>query len=154
MADVLTVEQRREFLAAPRIGVLSVADVRPVRAPLAVPIWYSYDPDAGISVITGPGSWKGRAIEAARRYSLTVQDEGIPYRYVAVEGPVVDVRRCDLESDLVPMSVRYLGEPGRAYARAWQEWAGPDGLRAYVMTPVHWNTADTTPDLAPFVAAP
>ena len=39
----LSKEEREAFLAEPRIGVVSVAgdDGRP---PLAVPIWYGYDP--------------------------------------------------------------------------------------------------------------
>lgn len=149
MPEVLTVEERQEFLAAVRVGVLTVAPEQPDRAPLAVPLWYSYTPEAGVTVLTSRDSRKARAIEASRQFSLAVQDEGLPYRYVTVEGPVVEVRRCELERDLVPMAVRYLGEQaGRAYGQAWLEWGGAETDLVYVMRPVYWNTADFAKDLA------
>jgi nitroimidazol reductase NimA-like FMN-containing flavoprotein (pyridoxamine 5'-phosphate oxidase superfamily) len=151
MAERLTVEQRQEFLAEVRIGVLTVASEQPDRAPLAVPLWYSYTPDLGVTVVSSRETRKARAIEAAGRFSLAVQDEALPYRYVTVEGPLVEVRRCELERDLVPMAVRYLGEAaGRAYGQAWLEWGGAETDMAYVMRPIHWNTADFAKDMAGF----
>ena len=60
------------------------------QAPLAVPIWYDYTPDRGVWIITGLGSQKDRALEAAGRFSLVAQQEDMPYRYVSVEGPIVE----------------------------------------------------------------
>ncbi len=80
----MTSDERHKFLAALHVGVIAVA--RAGRAPLAVPIWYGYEPGGDVFVWTGRGSMKDRLIRVAGRYSLVVQDETPPYRYVSVEG--------------------------------------------------------------------
>ena len=151
MPEALSIDQRQEFLAAARVGVLAVASERPDRAPVTAPIWYTYTPGGDLLVITGKTTRKGKAIDAARRFSMTVQQEQLPYRYVMVEGPVVEIRPCDLEADLVPMAVRYLGEKiGRAYGQDWLGWGGAESDLVYVMKPQYWNTADLGADLAQY----
>jgi uncharacterized protein len=148
MPAALSVDQRQKFLSAARIGVLAVASERPDRAPVTAPIWYTYTPGGDLLVITGKATRKGRAIEAARRFSMTVQEERLPYRYVMVEGPVVEIRAVDLDADLAPMAVRYLGEEvGRAYAQDWLGWGGAESDLVYVIKPQYWNTADLSADL-------
>jgi nitroimidazol reductase NimA-like FMN-containing flavoprotein (pyridoxamine 5'-phosphate oxidase superfamily) len=131
---------RRQFLAELHVGVLAVADGE---RSLAVPIWYRYDPDVGVSVITGGGSRKARAVRGARRFSLTVQTEAVPYRYVSVEGALVEDRPAEIERDLRPMAVRYLGdEAGNRYAEAWRTFGVEDVV--LVMRPDEWLSHDTT----------
>jgi nitroimidazol reductase NimA-like FMN-containing flavoprotein (pyridoxamine 5'-phosphate oxidase superfamily) len=60
---------REEFLAEVRVGVLAVAG-EDGAGPLAVPIWYAYEPGGAVSLTTSPGSRKARAIAASGRYSL------------------------------------------------------------------------------------
>lgn len=142
----MTRAQRTAFLADVRVGVLSVDRPEGGRAPLAVPIWYAWSAEGRISVVTSSASQKGRAIEAAGRFSLVAQQEALPYRYVGVEGPVVATEVCDLERDLRPLAVRYLGpEAGGAYAEAWHA-LDPDAT-VYRMEPEHWLSYDATDDL-------
>ncbi|AOW93097.1 pyridoxamine 5'-phosphate oxidase [Rhodococcus sp. WMMA185] len=82
---MMTSGERHKFLAALHVGVIAV--VRDGRAPLAVPVWYGYAPGGDVYVWTRRGSMKDRLIRIAGRYSLVVQDEQPPYRYVSVEGP-------------------------------------------------------------------
>src|SRR5262245_44794215 len=84
----LSVEEREQFLAQPHIGSLSVVET-PDRGPLTVPIWYQYAPGGELWVRTPPGSRKARAIDAAGRFSLMVQQIEPTVRYVSVEGPVI-----------------------------------------------------------------
>lgn len=114
---------------------------------LALPIWYTYSPEVGVSVITSRTSRKGVAIEAAGRFGMAVQTESIPYAYVSVEGPVVESRPCEFERDLLPMAVRYLGEAGgAAYVAGYHGEMGDNFV--YVMRPQFWRTADFTADFA------
>lgn len=145
----MTTAQREAFLADLHVGVVSIDDPGPGRAPLAVPIWYRYSPGAGVSIVTSPESRKGRALAAAGRFTLVAQREHPPqnYMYVSVEGPVVEVRRCDLEGDLRPLAVRYLGEEqGNAYAEAWH--AEDEQATLYRMQPERWFTFDFTGELS------
>jgi PPOX class probable F420-dependent enzyme len=128
--------EREEFLAGVHVGVLSVA--REDRAaPLAVPVWYSYQPGGRVSVSTRRGSRKAAAIEAAGWFTLCVQDERPPYKYVTVAGVAV-IEGIDV-AERRALARRYLGtEGGDAFIAA-----NPgDGDVAIRMTPEQWMTSD------------
>jgi len=129
-------EERAEFLAEVHVGVLSVASADG-RGPLTVPIWYTYSPGGTVNVSTGSGTRKAAAITAVGRFSLCVQDERPPYKYVTVEGPVVIEEAS--EAERLELARRYLGpEGGDAYMAA-----NPGGTQVMIrMTPEHWLTAD------------
>ena len=90
----MTAAEREEFLAGVHVGVLGVA-VGTAGRTLAVPVWYSYQPGGLLTVLTGRRSRKAAAIRSASRFSLCVQDDSPPYRYVSVEGPVVSADELD-----------------------------------------------------------
>ncbi len=139
MSTRMTDPEREAFLADVHVGVISVADEG--RAPLTVPIWYSYQPGRDVRVITDLDSRKGRLLEKARRFSLCVQSETPPYKYVSVEGPVVDLRASDLERDVRPMAHRYLGrEGGDRYVESSRDASGESVV--VVMRPERWLTVD------------
>jgi PPOX class probable F420-dependent enzyme len=128
--------EREEFLAGVHVGVLSVASPDG-GGPLAVPVWYTYRPGGTVNVSTGRGTRKARAIEAAGRFSLCVQDERPPYKYVTVEGPVIVEDASQAER--LELARRYLGPEGAdAYMAAV---AG--GTQVMIrMTPEHWLSVD------------
>src|SRR5215208_6899268 len=85
-----TGREGQEFLAEPRIGVLSVARGGD-RPPHTTPVWYAYEPGGSITFFTGTQGRKSRKaalVETAGVLSLTVQREEFPYKYVTVEGSV------------------------------------------------------------------
>ena len=100
-------EERERFLADLHVGVLAVE--RPERAPLAVPIWYGYEPGGEIAIWTTEGTVKDKLIRAAGRFSFTAQNEAPPYKYVTVEGDVTSIGPAD-ESEARKIAIRYLGE--------------------------------------------
>jgi len=137
MSRTLNRDEQLALLAEVRIGVLSVASIRPDRGPLAVPIWYSFEPERGISIVTDRDSQKGRAIQAAGRFGMVVQHEAMPYRYVSVEGPVIEDRPMDPERDLKPLAQRYLGTHlGDLYTAAMSV-LGPTTF-VFTMRPETW----------------
>lgn len=139
MARKMTREEREAFLAEPRIGVLSVA-AEPGRAPLTTPIWYRYEPGGDVLVMTSPGLRKARLIEAAGRFSLCVQQQDGIYKYVSVEGPVVNTWPMT-KAERTAVAARYL-PPGvsEAYTDATDGTHGNN--IAIVMRPERWNTSD------------
>ena len=60
MSMKMTKDEREAFLADLHVGVLGInhGDV-----PLAVPIWYDYEPGGDVWVLTSPDSIKGKALE-------------------------------------------------------------------------------------------
>jgi PPOX class probable F420-dependent enzyme len=128
--------EREEFLAGVHVGVLSVASPE-CGGPLAVPVWYTYQPGGTVNVSTGRGTRKARAIEAAGRFSLCAQDERPPYKYVTVEGPVTIEDATQAER--LELARRYLGPEG---ADAYMA-AVPGGTQVMIrMTPEHWLSVD------------
>ena len=135
----MTKAEREAFLAGVHVGVLAVADVG--RAPLTVPVWYSYDPGGLVSIITGRSSRKAARIEAEQRISLCAQTETAPYQYVSVEGPVVQVDSTVDAAERQAVAYRYLGkELGDLYLEATQADAAEN--IAVRMRPEHWLTVD------------
>jgi nitroimidazol reductase NimA-like FMN-containing flavoprotein (pyridoxamine 5'-phosphate oxidase superfamily) len=134
----MTRSERDAFLAEVHVGVISIE--RPGRAPLAVPIWYDYDPAVGVWVITGQDSEKGRALAAAGRFALCAQNETPPlYRYVSVEGPITSVRAAIRDRDTRAMARRYFGpDLGDRYV----ETSDPGDSLVFTMQPERWRTVD------------
>src|SRR6266545_2274434 len=123
MALTMTKEEREAFLADVHVAVISVAEDG--HGPLVVPIWYSYEPGGEVRIITGRTSRKGELLERAGRFSLCVQAETLPYKYVSVEGPIVAVEAVDLERDGRPLARRYLGtELGDRYIEDTRDVGG------------------------------
>jgi PPOX class probable F420-dependent enzyme len=136
MSVTMTHEERDQFLAGVHVGVLSVASVDG-GGPLAVPVWYSYQPGGTVTVITGATTRKAAAIRAAGRFSLCAQDERPPYKYVTVEGAVT-IEEASHEERL-NLARRYLGpEGGDAYVAA----VPTGGQIVFRMTPERWLTVD------------
>lgn len=138
MALAMTKAEREAFLADVHVAVISVADDG--HGPLVVPIWYAYEPGGEIRIITGRTSRKGKLLERAGRFSLCVQTETLPYKYVSVEGPIVAVEAADLERDRRPLARRYLGpELGDLYIEDTRDTSGSALFR---MRPERWLTVD------------
>jgi len=137
MTFIMTQEERETFLAALHVGVLGIS--APDRAPVLVPVWYSYEPGGEIVFITNKNAKKAKRLEQEGRFTLCVQDESPPYKYVSVEGPIVSIEDADHERELTPIAHRYLGkERGDAYVT---KTSGDEELLVR-MRPARWSTAD------------
>jgi len=130
--------QREEFLAATRVGVVSIAETG--RGPLAVPVWYRYTPGGTLRFVTGANSRKAKLIEAAGRVGFCVQSESPPYQYVSLEGPVT-IGAPDREADIRQVALRYLGEQmGEMYLAA--SAADPEPVIVVELRPERWYSVD------------
>ena len=141
MADTrMSRAEREEFLAAVRVGVLSIADG--TRGPLTVPVWYGYEPGGEVWFVTDRDSRKGKRLLLVDRVALCVQTETPPYRYVSVEGPIAGIERADLERHSRVLAHRYLGaEMGDRYLAG----SGPedrDGSIVVRVRPERWLSVD------------
>jgi hypothetical protein len=135
----LSREEREQFLAEPHIAALAV-DAGAGRAPLTVPIWYQYESDGTVWIMTGLDSRKNRLIGAAGRFSLMVDRLEPTIRYVSVEGPVVDTTPATIEQ-LREISARYLpaGKVDEYVDFAWKNHGRQVVLR---MRPERWVSSD------------
>ncbi len=133
--------EREKFLAAVRVGVISIADGD--RGPLTVPIWYGYEPGGELWIVTDRESRKGKLLMKADRFSLCAQTETPPYEYVSVEGPIVALERAEVERHTRVLARRYLGtEGGDAYIKATGASDETDGSIVVRMRPERWLSVD------------
>ena len=139
MSLAMTKLEREAFLADLHVGIISIPEQG--RGPLTVPIWYSYEPGGELRVVTGRNSRKAQLLQHAGRFSVCVQTETLPYKYVSVEGPVVDIEPADVERDRRPLARRYLGAQGgdRYIEKTRSEYVENVVVR---MRPERWLTVD------------
>ncbi len=144
MPRQMTEQERQQFLAEPHVGVLSVAsdDDRP---PLTVPVWYGYQPGGHLSFFTGTQGRKARKtrlIQKAGVLSLSVQREEFPYKYVTVEGTVIQTDRPPSAEQMLAVVRRYLPEKeAQGFVAAELEHPGSN-LVLFTVRPDRWLTAD------------
>jgi PPOX class probable F420-dependent enzyme len=136
MSPSMTKKEREEFLTDVHVGVLCVSEAAG-RGPIAVPVWYIYRPGGTVDLTTGRQTRKAVAIAAVGRFSMCVQDENPPFKYVTVEGPAILVEADSAERREIAR--RYLGtEAGDAYVA---QNPATDSV-VIRMAPEHWSTAD------------
>jgi nitroimidazol reductase NimA-like FMN-containing flavoprotein (pyridoxamine 5'-phosphate oxidase superfamily) len=137
----MSTEAREAFLCAVHVGIMGINDLRGASAPLLVPVWYGYTPGGDVVVQTGRETLKLRLLREAGRFSLCVQDETAPYRYVSVEGPVTDIVEPVPAVERRNLALRYLDPAtAEAYLSANENQLKEDVLVR--MRPLRWRTAD------------
>jgi nitroimidazol reductase NimA-like FMN-containing flavoprotein (pyridoxamine 5'-phosphate oxidase superfamily) len=141
MSLTMKKHEREAFLADVHVGIISISDEG--RGPLTVPIWYAYDTEGDVQIMTGRESLKGRLLARAGRFSLCAQTENPPYKYVSVEGPIISTEAADIERDLRPLARRYLGkEMGDRYVEETRNLPTHANNVLIRMRPERWLTAD------------
>jgi len=136
-ALTMTMDERQAFLADVHVGVIAIAEGG--RGPLAVPVWYDYEPGGDLTVLMQSDSRKALGIDAAGRFSLCAQSETAPYQYVTVEGPVTATESYN-KDDLQAMATRYLGEEG---GKAYVAGSDPSANSVKItMSPQRWLSVD------------
>ena len=144
----MTKDEREAFLADLHVAVMSVASDSD-RPPLTVPIWYAYQPGGNLSIFTGSHrrkARKSRLIERAGVLSLSVQQETPPYKFVTVEGTVVQTDRPPSADQLYAIISRYLSEEMAQGFVAEELGRENSELVLYTIRPVRWITFDFSED--------
>lgn len=148
MVRAMTESECQVFLAEPRVGVLSVASDAE-RPPLTVPIWYCYQPGGNITLLTGTQGRtvrKARLIHKAGAVSLLVQVDQFPYKYVTVEGTVVQAHQPPTADQMFAIVRRYLPEE-QVQAFVQYEVSNPsDTLILFTIRPDRWISTDYSAD--------
>lgn len=106
-STAMTAAEREQFLADLHVGVVAIE--RPDGPPLTVPVWYIYEPGGDLWFLTDADSVKARLLKKSPRFSLCVQSESLPYKYVSIEGTAT-ISAADTELHTRPMAHRYLGQ--------------------------------------------
>lgn len=134
---VMTLEERQSFLAEPHVGVIAVE--RRGRAPLAVPVWYDYEPGGDMMIWIHRGSIKHQSIVESGRFSLLVQRDKAPYKYVTAEGDAIVEKSPPTRQQALQIARRYLSA---VEAGAYVDRTLGDGAVLVRMRPRKWLSSD------------
>jgi nitroimidazol reductase NimA-like FMN-containing flavoprotein (pyridoxamine 5'-phosphate oxidase superfamily) len=144
----MTDTERDAFLAEPHVAVLAIP--RGNRPPHTSPVWYHYQPGGNVTFFTGTQGRKSRKaqlIEQAGVVSLCVQQETFPYKYVTVEGTIMQIDRPPTSEQALAIVRRYLPQL-QAQGFVAAELDHPTGeFVLYSVRPDHWHSLDFS-DLA------
>ena len=77
MSLTMTPAEREAFLAEVHVAVVTVAD-DDGRGPLAIPLWYDYQPGGEIILVTDGNSRKTQLIRKAGRVTVCAQTQELP----------------------------------------------------------------------------
>lgn len=96
-------------------GFAHLATVGPDGKPQVTPVWVDFD-GTHVRVNTARGRVKDRNLKANPRVALSIQDPDNPYRYVQVQGRVVEMTEQGADPHIDALAKKYTGQdryPGR-----------------------------------------
>lgn len=143
MSLAMTPAEREAFLAEVHVAVVTVAD-DDGRGPLAIPLWYDYQPGGEIILVTDGNSRKAQLIRKAGRVSVCAQTQEMPYRYASVEGPVTAIEDTVTVEQRWALASRYLGPEGADAYIAHFTTGATERMVRILMRPEHLLTRDYT----------
>src|SRR3954462_16045770 len=84
----MTDDEVRAFISADPPHTGKLATVRADGRPHVAPVWYAVDDDGSIVFTTGEDTVKGRNLARTGYAAMSIDDEGPPFSFVLVDGPV------------------------------------------------------------------
>ena len=88
-----------------------LATINPDGSPQVTPIWIDYDKDRNeVIVNTALGRKKSRNMRIGSCVALSIQDQGKPYRYLGIQGEVVELTEEGAREHIDKLTMKYLGK--------------------------------------------
>jgi len=78
-------------------------------SPQVTPVWVDYD-GAYVRVNSAKGRVKDKNMRRDRRVALSIQDPDNPYRYLAIQGDVVEITENGADAHIDALAKKYLGK--------------------------------------------
>ena len=83
-------------------------------SPQVTPVWVDYD-GAYVRVNSAKGRVKDKNMRRDRRVALSIQDPDNPYRYLAIQGDVVEITEEGADAHIDALAKKYLGKERYPY---------------------------------------
>ena len=78
-------------------------------SPQVTPVWVDYD-GAYVRVNSAKGRVKDKNMRRDRRVALSIQDPDNPYRYLAIQGDIVEITEEGADAHIDALAKKYLGK--------------------------------------------
>jgi PPOX class probable F420-dependent enzyme len=115
MADIIPASHR-DLLSFEKAAFAHLATLMPDGTPQVTPVWCDFDGNH-VLINTAEGRVKDRNLSRDGRVALSIQDPANSYRYLGIQGRVVERTREGADAHIDKMAKKYLGKdkyPGRA----------------------------------------
>jgi PPOX class probable F420-dependent enzyme len=106
-----------DLLQAQKPAFAQLATLNADGSPQVTPVWVDFD-GTYVLVNTARGRMKTRNLERNPRVALAVSDPQNPYRYLGIQGRVVDMTENGADPHIDKMAKKYMGKDSYPYRRA------------------------------------
>jgi PPOX class probable F420-dependent enzyme len=92
-----------------KVAFASLATLMPDGSPQVTPVWCDYD-GTYVLINSAKGRVKDRNMRRNKKVALSIADPDNPYRYLAVQGEVVEVTEQGADANIDALAKKYLGK--------------------------------------------
>ena len=100
-------EQFKDLFA--KVAFAQLATLMADGRPQVTPVWVDYDGEH-VRVNSAKGRVKDKNMRRDRRVALSIQDPDNPYRYLAIQGDVVEITEEGADAHIDALAKKYLGK--------------------------------------------
>ena len=100
-------EQFRDLFT--KVAFAHLATLMADGSPQVTPVWVDYD-GVYVRVNSAKGRVKDKNMRRDRRVALSIQDPDNPYRYLAIQGDVVEITENGADAHIDALAKKYLGK--------------------------------------------
>ena len=88
---------------------LQLATLMPDGSPQVTPVWFEFDGTL-VWINSAKGRVKDKNMRRDKRVALSIQDPGNSYRYLAMQGEVVEITENGADAHIDKLAKKYLGK--------------------------------------------
>lgn len=92
-----------------KVAFAHLSTLMPDGSPQVTPVWCDFD-GTHVRVNSARGRVKDRNMRRSRKVALSLQDPDNPYRYLAVQGEVVEITEAGADAHIDVLAKKYLGK--------------------------------------------
>jgi PPOX class probable F420-dependent enzyme len=92
-----------------KVAFAHLATLMPDGSPQVTPVWCDFD-GALVRVNSAKGRVKDKNMRRSKKVALSLQDPDSPYRYLAIQGEVVEITEDGADTHIDALAKKYLGK--------------------------------------------
>ncbi len=112
MANAVIPEPFKDLFT--KVAFAHVATLMPDGSPQVTPVWCDYDGTL-VWLNSAKGRLKDKNMRRDKRVALSIQDPDNAYRYLAIQGEVVEITESGADAHIDAMTKKYLGKDKYPY---------------------------------------
>jgi PPOX class probable F420-dependent enzyme len=112
-----TIPASHSDLLTTKLAFANVATLNADGSPQVTPVWVDFD-GSHVIINTAKGRVKARNLAREPRVAVSIADPDNAYRYMAIQGRVVDITEAGGDAHIDKMAKKYLGKDTYPYRTA------------------------------------